>query len=462
MMKKENLKALLIVVLIVLSVMFFMGFYFDNKVVVQGLGIIPQMGCTCTDDGKSVGGGSCLSWNKPKYCLPKGDPPECSIVDNCQECGCEPPFGCEEGGSCSRYGHYCGDGNCDDDETVNNCPEDCDDGGGPECPSGSCTDDDGDGIPDETGDCGDTAVCDDGCCAVSYCGDGICDYREERCDSQENCFADCLGKQAFECQIGEICIEAWPDAPIGECGAADVSLCEDQTPDETCSNVTHGGYCQYDTDAEDYLLTGSCGGLCPCPEDYVCEEDGFCILDNTTQGSPPGEEPVEIDNYCEYVGGICQEECSANYFALDENEYPELVEDCQDEDSSYNCCYPYENDDVNYCEYYGGSCLASCGDDSYHSEIDYIDDECVYYGDVGDICCIPYDIQTEDSTEEVNVDGSWIDDLFGGDGEDGKDSDAKLSENISLNRGVIISMVLLVIGLGALVYLFLRTNKGKR
>ena len=447
MMKKENLKALLIVVLIVLSVMFIITIYDKNKAVVQGLAPLPaEIGCSCMSDGYTVGMNDCLSWDLPKYCIGKGDPPVCTIIDNCEECGCfSHSFNCSESGACVPYDWGGDDGTSGPDPNS--------------CPQGSCTDADGDGISE---DCGSGGVCINGCCMNSVCGDTICDYREQN-EKCSECVVDCAGgiEELGGCFAPNTICEIDPfDSEVAQCVpySAPTYSCSDGTSDETCSNVTHGGYCQYDTDEGDYLLTGSCGGLCPCPEDYICEEDGFCILDNTTQESPPTE---EVDNYCEYVGGICQEECSGDYFPLDETEYPELVGDCRDKDSSYNCCYPYENDDINDCEYYGGSCLASCGDDSYHADVEYIDDECAYYGNTGDICCIPYD-QVEETTEEVDVDGSWIDGLFGGNGEDGKDSDAKLSENISLNRGVIISMVLLVIGLGALVYLFLRTNKGKR
>ena len=459
MMKRENLIAILAVVLIALGVMFFIGFYLsDDKQVVQGLGIIPQIGCTCTDQGHSVGGGSCLSWNPPKYCEAKGDPAVCSIIDNCEECGCESPvWTCQEDGTCTRFSEYCGDGSCDLGETCENCPDDCGSCGDPnDCVDGTCEDTDGDGISE---DCGSDAVCMNGCCVVSTCGDEICDYRSERCDDAENCFRDCEGEQAYECADGQVCIEYTEGAGAGYCGFPEAPSCSDGTAPDNCSIITYGGYCQYDTDAEDYLLTGSCGGLCPCPEDYICGEDGFCSLDdgtNTTQESPPGEDP--IDNYCEYVGGICQEECSGNYFALDETEYPELIEDCRNENSDYQCCYPYENDDINDCEYYGGSCMADCGTDYYHADVQYIDDECEYYGDSGDLCCIPYETTQQSGEVDIDDDG-WINSLFGGDDSTQSESGTKLNEGVNLNAGLIAGGLFVLVGVILLGYLFVKTNK---
>ncbi|MFC1696699.1 right-handed parallel beta-helix repeat-containing protein [Nanoarchaeota archaeon] len=101
---------------------------------------------------------------------------------------------CSSGYKCGQEA-YCGDGNCDPDEDVNNCPDDCGNG---------CFRD-GKGCASAEWEC---------CCGFVYgsqcdpapmcipcginCGDGICD--EESGEDTLNCPEDCM---IYECTLGE-------------------------------------------------------------------------------------------------------------------------------------------------------------------------------------------------------------------------------------------------------------------
>ena len=62
-----------------------------------------------------------------------------------------------------------------------------------------------------------------------------------------------------------------------------------------------------------------------------------------------------------------------------------------------------------------------------------------------------------ENTEEVEIDGgNWINSLFSDEAsEDRKERNVGLSENISLNRGVITGIALTIAALGYLIYLSL-------
>jgi len=101
------------------------------------------------------------------------------------------PGYCEDG-ACK--GAVCGDGVCDNDETIDNCPEDCEKTG----PSPYC----GDGVCDENN--GEQSInCQEDC---SVCGDGFCSKTE----TPENCWDDCHERcidwlVRFTCLVNQIC-----------------------------------------------------------------------------------------------------------------------------------------------------------------------------------------------------------------------------------------------------------------
>ncbi len=121
----------------------------------------PECGDGVCDDVETIDG--C-----PDDCAPDG--PQCGdgvcegeeTVDNCSS-------------DCTPDGPECGDGTCDDGETADNCPNDCEPEG-PQCGDGVCED-------------GETAEdCPDDCEPQGpQCGDGVCEEGE----TAEQCPDDC-------------------------------------------------------------------------------------------------------------------------------------------------------------------------------------------------------------------------------------------------------------------------------
>lgn len=72
----------------------------------------------------------------------------------------------------------CGDGVCDEDETVDSCPADCEETTDAECGNGVC--EDGESVANCSEDCKPTAP-------VVRCGDGVCEEDE----TADNCAIDC-------------------------------------------------------------------------------------------------------------------------------------------------------------------------------------------------------------------------------------------------------------------------------
>ncbi len=462
MVKRKNLAFILIAVIIILGIMFLLSFSNEFKQVVQGLApSVPADTCSeyCTGVQPNLAPGGCVADGAPVGCPADDTQGTCGILtDICSTCGCV-TGDCQPDGSCVVNGNV-----------INN------DGGDG---TSSCSDPDGDGISD---DCGSSRVCIDGRCEESICGDLVCDYRDETC---EDCFEDCENGIGLlgGCEVdNQICEEHPIHNGIGVCQDQEAqTICEDGTPPGECS-ATIPLYCTADLILEEDCTGGD--GIfgndddCGCPGEETCNElTGICYMPDAlsicgneicdadeTCGSCPedcGEclESPMADNICDYVGGICQEECQGGYYPLNEEEYPDLIEDCREENSNSQCCYPFENDDLNDCTYYGGSCLASCGDDSYYAEIDYLDDECEYYEGSGTICCIPYAQQEKEDIGDI-VESNLIDSIFGSEG--GKESsydsvqysagEIRLSESLSLNREILFVVVIALIIIALVIF----------
>jgi hypothetical protein len=490
MVKKGNLVAILVVVIVILGAMFLMTYSGEIKQVIHGLASLPAGPCPCVGDVKP---GSCSLSTLPWYCEQDG-PDTCRMIDNCAVCGCDPDKECQDDGRCMYPGYGDDNDSGSDEKTCEN-----------------------------HNDCGLGKVClilDDvteGTCQSSEDGDGICAYSglEDHFEYDESCFTtngfvDCEGKRADCPGELDICVELFNGAGYGYCEISEEYICYDGTLPGSCSDNYPGYYCDYINDTlelypdcsggDDILGNGndcSCdteagpdGDILTCifddllfPEypwqcqgnvedkplicgddfcDPVSEDCESCPLDCCPLDSPPVE-GEEVSNYCTYVGGSCEKDCSSGYFPLDETDYFDLVQDCKNEDSSYQCCYPYENDEVNDCEYYGGSCLSECGDNSYYADVEYLDGECEFYTGDNSICCIPYIQGDEEYTEDLETGDNWLDSLFGeGDGSDENSGAIKLSENVSLNREkVIIGLILLIIGVGGVVVLLPKLTKKK-
>jgi len=449
MMKRENLKAILVVVLVVLGIMFIVTLYDENKEVIQGLAFIEQMGCTCMQDGRSVGGNDCLSWDPPSYCLAKGDPPECTIVDDCVECGCVPPYECIDG-VCARgdgsnppppppTGEYCaGHWDCGvfelcigkDEELVNIIET-----------NEKCYESD----YDEGNDCGQCYASterEDGYCASNYLeefGYRVMNDDFESCEEWGDC-KDGIGPVEGGCPIGDICLFN-PVVQEGRCSEYEqLSICEDGTFDGQCSNSSYGYLCQ-DGD----LINDSCQ-FCEipyefCPAGYECSQDGSCSAEIDEINDNGGND--EEDNYCEYVGGTCEGQCGEGFYDVSELEgYEQLTDSCVEEfGTSEVCCYPYENDDLNDCTYYNGSCMTNeCSGNYISPDIEYLDEECEYYVGEDYVCCLEY---LSDSSEETEEKG-FFEYIFGEQTSNEYSGDQELGESFSLNRSYIFGGLFLV------------------
>ena len=454
MVRGENLLAILITVLVILGIMYLLSFSEEFKYAIQGAAFeeqpIDPCGDICSspyehggDDGIAGGDeGDGQDWlfpgmcsrMEPWYCpsIPE-DGEECGVlVENCERCGCPMPTGyvCNIENRCSNYcsGHW----DCDTGEI--------------------CVDKDWEIVnifeDDRTGcyveDYGAGDSC--GTCRVSD-GDGYClteDLSEYGFEGEiENCVDnvdDCEGKQA-DCEDGQECNRDPWNPDFGMCGGH-AGGCTDGTAPGECSNVPPL-YCNNDGE-----LINNCQE-CGCSSGaYVCNDEGVCTLLN-------GPDPNPIEDYCAQVGGICAKTCDSDYYVLeDTDEYHDLHKSCEDKNDDYVCCYPYANDDLNDCEHYGGLCQVDCSGDYYHAEVPYLDDECVFYSGEGNVCCLEYppgEIPQNSGSEETSP---W-EKIFGAadpTSEDYNENDyIRLGESISLNRnyafgfGVILVVLAFVI-----------------
>ena len=454
MVKRKNLVAILVSVLIILGIIFLVSFPTEFKSIIQGALINREPSEPCGgycpssyegDEGGGMAGGGdggeIAEWvwagmcsnMEPWYCPLSGEEGECGVlIEDCTHCGCPMPTGyiCNIEKKCSNYcsGHW----DCDAGEI--------------------CVDKDWElvNIFDDgrVGCYWEGYVEGDSCgmCRVSD-GDGYCLTEDlsvfgfegeiETCQSNPD---DCEGEQA-DCEDGQECNRDPWNPDFGMCGDH-AGGCTDGTAPGECSDSLPQ-YCNNDGELIDNCQ--ECGCISGA---YVCNDEGGC-----TTLSDPG--PTPIENYCAQVGGICAETCDADYYVLeDTDEYLDLHESCTDKNDDYICCYPYANDELNDCEYYGGLCQEGCSGDYYHAEVPYLDDECVFYSGEGNICCLEY-LPGEDPQNSGSEETSPWEKIFGApdtDSEDYNEEDyIKLGESISLNRnfafgfGVILVVLAFVI-----------------
>ena len=443
MVERKNLVTIFVSVLIILGIIFFISFSDEFKHALQGaaFGSEPLDPCAevCfspyeNDDGGMAdddGDGHEQDWLfaghcsrlQPWFCPSNPEDGECGIlIENCDRCGClHSGYVCNIENKCS---HYCsGHWDCDADEIcidvnwelVNILEEDR---------TGCYADGYGNG--DSCGMCRESTN-DDGFCASEY----LEEYGHLPSGDWETCLmdvADCGGKEEWEggCPVETECLPMEDDPNYGGCSflyAEDP--CTDGTPFGECSDALPL-YC----DIAGNLIDGC--QTCGCPsETLVCLDSGSC----TTSG---GDDPVPITDYCTQVGGVCAESCDSDYYILEDTEdYSDLHEACRDKDEDYVCCYPYANDELNDCEYYGGECKEECSGDYYHSEVPYLDDECLFYSDSESLCCLKYDVGPQNSGEKDTEENTW-EKIFGSPDTDregyNKENYIHLGENISLHR----------------------------
>jgi formylglycine-generating enzyme required for sulfatase activity len=181
-------------------------------------------------------------------------------------------------------GPWCGDEECNSDETCDNCPEDC--GICPECGDSSC--DLAENCDTCPGDCG------------QCCGNGSCE--SEYLETCENCQTDCGCGDGEVCTAEETCCEI-------NCGGKE---CGGDGCDGTC------GSCQAPTVCTNGICIGcgdgQCGAgehKCNCPEDCTggcsgCCAGTECKTENTlTFCGSGGETCDECTGGEQCVGGNC-------------------------------------------------------------------------------------------------------------------------------------------------------------
>lgn len=182
----------------------------------------------------------------------------------------------------------CGDGNCDEGEDEDNCPEDC---GSDPCGDGDC---------DETENCFD---CPDDC--GDCCGDDSCDegYGEDCETCHEDC-GNCPGCGDGECLDGETC-NSCPD-DCGDCCGNDIceeiygETCLECPTDCSCAAVCGDDQCEEDKGESCVNCAPDCGTCCG---DENCNAD---------QGENCNTCPADCDECC--GNGNCEpqfnESCS--------------------------------------------------------------------------------------------------------------------------------------------------------
>jgi len=432
-MRKEDITKILIVVLIILGIIFLINYYVGDNSNITGMAGPGLSGpCPCGDGTEPGDCSVSESHGQPYYCYSEYDPvvgeDVCYLQIDCQECGCPSGKECQGGGQCTTPSN--GGGGSTEDCKTND-------------------------------DCGSSKVCLNGNCEKSENGDGICAYsgldnHDEYSETCENNSADCEGIRA-NCENYNICNN-------GECVFDEQYICGDGTQPGECSNELFGGYCQIEN--ETAILRGSCAGksgVCPCPENYNCTETGFCeeiveFINETEECIGDDcliqESPI-IENYCEYYGGICSDSCDENHYEINESDYTQLNDDCKAENSEFKCCYPYSNDEINDCEYYGGSCLNSCENNYYHAETPYLDQECEYYTNSNSLCCISYNASNGEEFIEETISETGIYDILFGTQKDDVSSESKnleLQEIVSLNREISMGIIVLFVAIIFLIY----------
>ena len=280
----------------------------EGKCIDDGPCVSNCTGMECGDDGCSGSCGVCQSDEECVNGTCKATAPVCDCGDgkcetacpsettcNCPEdCGIECPDGCchelENFESCPDDCKGCGDGTCQGNEDCTKCPADCACDGGQKCSNGEC-------IPcvawcQMAGyECGSKGGCDCGVCG-----------QDEKCEADE-CHDDC----------DALCLDEVCDLlPGTDCDCGDCTGCKDTCSNNQCEatpNFQKGcdgdDVHDYDSCGESGQFVETCdhkcsGGVCLEPGcDVVCEGkcEGFqeCICPNC----PWGEECNEATNTCE-------------------------------------------------------------------------------------------------------------------------------------------------------------------
>jgi hypothetical protein len=181
----------------------------------------------CGGDQFGCGDGVCEAWEQwtcPEDCEePQG--PECGNGE-CEEGETEDscPADCGGGGGGGGGQAGCGDGECEIWEQWT-CPEDCEDApGGPECGNGECEEGEG------------AETCPEDCKAEGVeCGNGKC----EKGESEENCAADCADstpspEETTECLMDQCELGACLDYPVCTASFECMAACSDSACAEEC------------------------------------------------------------------------------------------------------------------------------------------------------------------------------------------------------------------------------------
>ncbi|MCA9661347.1 MAG: hypothetical protein KC486_23610 [Myxococcales bacterium] len=311
-------------------------------------------------------------------------------------------------GYCADNIQSCGDGECNADETCDDCPQDC--GTCESCGDGMC------GADESCGSC--PADCGD--CPAS-CGNGQCDGGE----TCSNCPGDCGMCAAFcgdgQCNGGETC---------GSC-AADCGVCPPTCGDGQCTGGENCGNCEADCGAcpescgDAQCNNGETCGTCPadcgvCPPmcgDGQCNGNETCGTCEQDCGACP--DPCVNANsgdgwYCgKNIGGIntvlytCAggkttntQSCAYGCAGCPPGE-PDVCKDYLGQDDAQACsdgpiCDYYDQDvcgGVSNLWCYNGECKKCT---SGFSNCDGTKGcECEGYCGVGDVCCKPGDCNAQ-------------------------------------------------------------------
>ncbi len=190
-------------------------------------------GCQYCGDGNCSVDESCA--NCTTDCLGTGEVCCDAIAytgDCCVDVDCTSPNTCVSH-TCTAPAHYCGDGNCDLDESCANCSADCLLAGEVCCDGinyiGNCCVD---------ANCTSPQTCVDHTCTTltHYCGDGTCDANETCANCAEDCegkqdgcdseYLCCYGSCAFVCSSDDDCLTGTVCRDPGTCNATCVDASE--------------------------------------------------------------------------------------------------------------------------------------------------------------------------------------------------------------------------------------------
>ncbi|MGB0592148.1 MAG: lamin tail domain-containing protein [Myxococcota bacterium] len=337
---------------------------------------------------------TCEGFCFPDWLLGTGD---CDQELNCEELGWD-------GGDC--LDNYCGDGTCDDNESLSTCLTDCEvtcgEGTVPGCWGGCVSE-----TLLDNGSCDDALACayhawDNGACG--YCGDFVCDPAQENASL---CPGDCGESSCGDDEVNgcdvDVCVSA---SAVGD-GVCDLSLsciaydwdggdcCEDPEMEKLCGDLCVHPAWKYDGSCDPGLNCAAGewdGGDCDECGDGVCgiaESNWNCPSDCTTVPCADGE--IEtctgacVPDDDSLGDGLCDPEFSCPALEWDDG-------DCCSGDELAGCnggciwqgnqgdgtcdealnCADYDND--------GGDC---CGE----GLVNGCDGSCVDQASVGDGVC---------------------------------------------------------------------------